>query len=175
MNIHETAAVVSGWTKIEAQKGKMLPKNPEDVVTEIKNGQSVILPDSEGNPVAYCRLLSWKNDNFVEIGSLVVEENHRKQGFGTEAILETVDLAKELFPKAKIFALTENPQSMALFTKVGGIKMSKQELPEEVWNLCHETDKTCEQWGIFPRCFCVPFSLTHLSKEVKNESHGCYR
>jgi len=172
MNNHEIAAVVSGWTKIEAQKGKMLPKNPEDVVTEIENGQAVILPDKDGNPAAYCRLLGWKNNSFVEVGSLVVEENQRKQGFGGKAVLATVNLAKELFPDAKIFALTENPQSEALFTKIGGIKMSKKDLPEEVWNLCHETDMTCEQWGIFPRCFCVPFSLNHLAK---NDAFGCHR
>lgn len=164
MNNHEIAAVVSGWTKIEAQKGKMLPKNPEDVVTEIENGQAVILPGVNGEPIAYCRLLGWQNNNYVEVGSLVVEESHRKKGFGAVAIVETVKLATELFPDAKIFALTENPQSMALFEKVGGIKMAKNDLPDEVWNLCHESDKSCEQWGIFPRCFCVPFSLNHLSK-----------
>ena len=165
MNNHEIATVVSGWTKIEAQKGKMLPKNPEDVVTEIEGGQAVILPDEEGNPIAYCRFLPWSENEYIEVGSLVVEENHRKQGTGSQAILATVDLATELFPEAKIFALTENPQSKALFTKLGGTEMAKSDLPDEVWNLCHETGKECEQWGIFPRCFCVPFSLNHLAKK----------
>lgn len=160
----EIAKLVADWTQVEAKNGMMLGKNPEEIITEIEAGQSVILFDEKDNPMSYCRLHTWDNQNWVEVGALVVNQEQRNQGIGSKTILEAINLAHELFPDANIFALTENPISKHVFEKLGGVQISKTQLPDEVWSLCQDEANGCKQWGIFPRCFCVAFQLNHLAK-----------
>ena len=165
MDYKEQSAIVAGWTQAEALKGQMLPKSPERVSAEMESGQYVLLSDKEGSPLSYCRFISWGHDKeWVEVGSLVVDEKHRKAGIGTETVLKTINLAAQMKPEAEIFALTENAVSAALFAKIGGIPISNTELPSEVWDLCKEVGNECKHLGIFPRCFCKPFKLTHLAR-----------
>ncbi len=169
--IAEISAIVAGWTKTEAQKGKMLAKNPSDIETEIASGRSVIVTDECGAPISYCGIETWARESWIEVGSLVVEENHRGKGIGTKISKETINLAGQRFPNSEIFALTKNNQSKELIEKIGGIKIAKNDLPNEVWDLCHETGKECEQWEIYPNCSCTPFLLTHLRESNKGGSN----
>lgn len=172
MNNQENAAVVAGWTKTEAQRGKMLAKNPSDIEAEINNGRSVINTDEYGSPVSYCGIETWARESWVEVGSLVVEENHRKKGLGEKTTKEAIYLAGEQFPNSKVFALAENDQSKSLFKKIGGIKIPKTDLPDDVWNLCHETGKECKQWEIYPECSCDAFLLNNIIESNKGGSNN---
>ena len=164
MNNKEVAQIVAGWTQKEAQKGQMIAKSSEEIVGEMESGQYVLFSHDNGEPLSYCRLITWGQEKpWVEVGSLVVDEDSRKHGIGSETAMAAINLAGELFPGAEIFALAENEKSHGLLTKIGGTEIANTALPTQVWDLCHQVDKECQHWGIFPRCMCKAFSLTHLA------------
>jgi len=166
--IEQEAKIITKWINQEAEVGNMLPKTAEDVREEIVAGDGVVFYQNgqdgqveEKQPVAYCRILVWPEAG-VEVGSLVVEPESRRQGHGSKAMAETVGKAKARYPGKTIFALTENPKSTALVEKIGGKPLSKDQLPQEVWDLCTKPGSECRHSQEFPDCPCVPFDLTNL-------------
>lgn len=71
--------------------------------------------------------------NLKEIRSLAVEKNYRLKGVGEVLLNNIVQKLLELFPDAKIFALSYHPD---FFNKYGFNQISRGLLPEKIWKDC---------------------------------------
>jgi hypothetical protein len=164
------AVTIADWTQSEADRGKMLPKTTKEILTELSEGRGYVLPDSEGAPIAYCRYLVWSPE-LIEVGSTVVDPNpgegKRRKGAGTRVTLETITMAHTKLLSARIIGLTENPDSEAMITKMGGVVKEKSAIDPVVWELCAKPGQECSHLGEFPDCPCTLFDLTHLAYNDK--------
>jgi N-acetylglutamate synthase-like GNAT family acetyltransferase len=161
--INVFATVISGWISCEAEKGNMLPKTAGEIRKEIVAGFGWV-KTNEGKPVAYCRVLPWE-ENLLEIGSLIVDPEKRRQGIGTALVLEMLASIGEKFPRTTVFCLAENDISRRLFEKLGAKEMPKEKLPDKVWELCFKPGAECAHSCHFPNCPCVALELSHLVKK----------
>ena len=92
-------------------------------------------------------------EDIAEVRSLVIEDGHRKKGLGKKLVLRTLEEAKRL-DIPKVFALTREE---AFFLSCGFKKISKDKLPQKVWN-------DCINCPLFPDCDEVPV-IYYLSKK----------
>lgn len=167
MKNNETAATIARWTKHEAELGNMLPRKPEDILKEIEDGLGHVVFKGQV-PIAYCRMKLWPKSSAVELGSMVVEPEHRRNNTAIETTNVMIGKAQQKFPGSRIFVLAENIKSQSLASKIGGASLDKNELDDEVWELCKEPGQECSHFlsGEFPdNCPCVLFDFTHLAKK----------
>lgn len=166
--IHELIA-------IEAEKNHMLLRSLTEIQERISKGQVVVAFVGK-TLVGNCFFHSWSED-LVEICSLVVDERFRRRGIGTSLIEYTTYLAQKLYPKAKIFCLTDTTErpdrAVERFLAVGFERTKKNALPNEVWKWC-EIDR-CPDWlaGKFPDCKCL--AMVCLRQNKKAEGQGTSR
>lgn len=71
--------------------------------------------------------------NLKEIRSLAVKNDYRLKGVGVALLNKIVKKLLDLFPEAKIFALSYHPD---FFKKSGFIEISREMLPEKIWKDC---------------------------------------
>ncbi|MBU1130298.1 GNAT family N-acetyltransferase [Patescibacteria group bacterium] len=162
MKLRQQAEIIASWTQEEAKAGNMLPKNPNEIMGEIKTGSGRVSFDGGNKPVAYCRTLTWPTAG-IEVGSLVVDPQQRRKGHGTKIVLNAITTANQT-NNGRVFCLAENGVSRSLFIDLGGRQMKKADLPQEVWNLCSKPGSQCSHLDDFPNCPCVPFDLTNIKK-----------
>lgn len=107
-------------------------KTVEDAKDRIKNGQlksyesygfgfyKLLLKDENNKAIGTCGLIKRDTLEHVDIGFAMLP-NYERKGFGYEAALAILDLAKDTFNLAKIVAITQenNLNSIALLERLG--------------------------------------------------------
>lgn len=157
-NIDEASAI-SQWT---IDSGTMLPKTQQQLLDLFKNGDSVLVYDSEGDLVSHAAITYTYSDGSVEIGCVITDKEKRRNGAATHAVKEALRLAHEKYPGRKIFALA-NESSSILFERIGGIQIETIELSAEVWEPCVDCPRRPQQTKGKPFVCCdTPYDLTHL-------------
>ncbi len=133
----------------ESKRGNMLSRDFQDIQNEIDDNRCFIAL-YEQEPIGYVCVYPWSNLGLVEIASLVVGFDYRKQGIGTRLVNQAQRLAIKVFPEWKIVSLA-NDHSSHIFRKSGLISIPKCCLPPELWEPCSR----CKNWGKLPSCHCT--------------------
>lgn len=87
--------------------------------------------------VGYGAITHIYSKSVLEVGGLVVAENVRGSGIASNLVRNTVHDALEAMNPELVLAFS-NKRSASLFAKLGGVQIpDAQELPPEVWKVCH--------------------------------------
>ncbi|MBA3066492.1 N-acetyltransferase [bacterium] len=95
-------------------------------------------------------------EDMAEVRSLVVDSRHRKKGIGRKLIQQTLEEAAKL-NVPNVFALTREE---AFFKKAGFKRITKDKLPQKVWN-------DCINCPLFPDCDEVPVIFNLKKQKLK--------
>jgi amino-acid N-acetyltransferase len=111
-----------------ADSGQMLPRTLNELYENLRDFS---VYEEEGAIVGVCALhISW--DGLAEIRSLAVQQDHAKQGMGSELVRHCLTEAASLQVK-QVFVLTYQD---GFFRKIGFTDVDKKELPHKIWTDC---------------------------------------
>ena len=132
-------------------------RSPEYIAAKIFGGKAIVAMDGD-RLVGFSYIESWGHDEFVATSGLIVDPEYRGRGLAERIKRQTFDLARRMFPKAKLFSITTSLPVMKLNTKLGYVPVTFSELTddEEFWAGC----KGCVNYDILQRnnnvrCICT--------------------
>lgn len=117
---------------------EMLQYSGAEIATYIKTGLGVVLshPLDPSEMAAFAKLYQWPGINqfgqvVYEFGSWIVPNKYRGQGYGYQAMYQTVARAKELEPNCQVIGVAEihNHQSFQMMVEAGGTLLLPDEWP----------------------------------------------
>ncbi len=133
----EDVKEIYNMLKYYSEKGLLLLRTLSNIYDNIRDFK---LFEDNGNIVGIAAMhICW--EDFGEIRSLCVKEEHMKRGIGRMIVDECLKDARTLHLK-KVFALT---YQVEFFQKLGFYKLNKKILPRKVWAECVNCPK-------FPNC-----------------------
>lgn len=111
-------------------------RTPEYVADKIKEGKALLVFAPDGDWVAFCYLEVWTHQKYVANSGLFVRPAYRGKGLCGLLKTTSFELARNLYPNAKIFSLTSNFRVMEFNAELGFTKVSLEELQEDkdFWN-----------------------------------------
>jgi N-acetylglutamate synthase-like GNAT family acetyltransferase len=152
----KAAEIIARWTW---EAGTMLPKTPDNILTFIRGGRYVIRWNGDETPAGFGAITFEWPDNWLELGCVVVEPNHRERGLGHVIVADLVSLAKTKDPFSRLFALC-NSRSLKLFLDAGGVVITDHDLlPSEVWGECVHCPMRFEAQKINKLCCDTPVEI----------------
>jgi amino-acid N-acetyltransferase len=127
-----------------AKKDLMLPKSLSELYENIRDYYVYV----ENGIIIGCAALHVYWNDFAEIKSIAVEENHQKKGIGKKLILKCLEEGKQL-GISRLFVLTYIPE---FFEHIGFKRVDKALLPHKIWSECVKCYK-------FPDCGEIPLMI----------------
>jgi hypothetical protein len=132
-------------------------RTPEYVEQKMREGKAIIaLSDKEFAGFTYIE--SWGNKQFVATSGLIVPEKFRGHGLAKRIKFKAFDLARTLWPDAKLFSLTSGSAVMKMNTELGYVPVTFAELTDDeaFWRGC----RGCVNYDILERtnrkyCICT--------------------
>jgi amino-acid N-acetyltransferase len=130
--------------------GELLPRPLSQLYDDVRN--FLVCEDLKNNAIIGCCALQICWENLAEIRSLAVDQDHQRQGIGSQLIKAAFEEAKS-FKIKKIFTLTYKTD---FFKKFGFVQIDKSNLPLKIWSDCIHCVK-------FPDC-----DETAMIKEIES-------
>jgi amino-acid N-acetyltransferase len=127
-----------------AKKDLMLPRSLSELYENIRDYHVYV---KNGSIIGCSALHIFWND-FAEIKSVAVEENHQKKGVGRKLIQKCLEEGKTL-GISRVFVLTYIPE---FFEHIGFKRVNKDLLPHKIWTECVKCYK-------FPDCGEIPLMI----------------
>jgi hypothetical protein len=132
-------------------------RSPEYVEQKMREGKSIIAI-SDGEFAGFTYIESWEKKQFVATSGLIVPEKFRGLGLAKRIKHQAFNLARTLFPAAKLFSLTSGSAVMKMNTELGYVPVTFAELTsdEAFWRGC----RGCVNYDILERtgrryCICT--------------------
>lgn len=132
-------------------------RSPEYIIDKIQKGKAVVAMDGD-RLVGFSYIESWEHDDYVATSGLIVDPAYRRLGLAGRIKESTFKLARQRFPKAKIFSITTSLPVMKLNTRLGYKPVTFSELTadETFWQGC----KGCINYDVLQRnksvrCICT--------------------
>ncbi len=119
--------------ELYAAKGNLLPRTMNELYRHLRD---FFVIEIAGQVVAIGALEIFTED-LGEVRSLVVSEDHERQGLGRLMVQRIIAEARQLGLR-RVMALTYVP---TFFHKLGFLTVGKETLPEKVWNVCVKCHK----------------------------------
>lgn len=155
-------------------------RSPEYIARKMTENQAVIALDGD-RVVGFSYIESWSHRQFVANSGLIVDPDYRHLKLGSKIKRHIFNLSKELYPKAKIFAITTGLAVMKINTRLGYRPVPFSELTQdtEFWEGC----KGCRNYDILQRndrkmCLCTAMLYDpaehkpKITKKSKYEPHN---
>ncbi len=137
-------------------------REPNYIASKMKNGNGVIAVDGD-KVVGFSYIESWSHGDYIATSGLIVDPEYRRRGIAEQIKEKTFHLARERYPKSKIFSLTTSLAVMKLNTRLGYEPVTLSELThdEEFWQGC----EGCLNYDILKRnnnkiCLCYGMLYT---------------
>lgn len=128
---------IQGLIDTSASKGEMLPRSLSEIYDHLRD---FYIYGGDRSLLGACALhVCW--EDLAEIRSLIVVEEQRHQGIGSQLVRACLREAKRLDVR-KVFVLTYKP---AFFQRFGFEIVDKAALPHKIWSDCLKCVK-------FPNC-----------------------
>jgi GNAT superfamily N-acetyltransferase len=140
-------------------------RDPEYIKKKLSTGHAVVAFD--GNKlVGFCYVESWSHGNYVSNSGLIVDPEYRKHGLARSIKKEAFDLARNLYPKARVFGITTSGPVMKINTELGYMPVPFSELTQDdsFWKGC----SSCPNYDILQakeRKMCLCTGMLAPSKE----------
>lgn len=145
-------------------------RSPEYISQKILNANAVIALEGEGL-VGFCYIEVFSSEEYVSNSGLIVLPEYRGQGISKRLKFEAFHLARNKYPRAKIFGITTSSIVMKINSNLGYIPVSLGELTQddEFWNAC----SSCSNYDILMRnnrqmCLCTGMLAPSL-EEIKHD------
>lgn len=133
-------------------------RSPEYILQKIREGKAVIALAPSGEIAGFVYIDTWQNGEFVATSGLIVNPAFRGKGLATALKKEAFELARKLFPAAKIFGLTTSEAVMKINSELGYRTASFAKLTSDAafWKGC----ESCTNFNILQRmqgavCLCT--------------------
>jgi GNAT superfamily N-acetyltransferase len=145
-------------------------RSPEYVEQKMREGKSIIaLAGDEFAGFTYIE--SWGNKQFVATSGLIVVDKFRGHGLAKRIKIRAFQLARQLWPEAKLFSLTSGSAVMKMNTELGYVPVTFADLTDDdaFWRGC----RGCVNYDILQRtgrkyCICTAM-LYDPAKQAKGE------
>ncbi len=132
-------------------------RKPEYIRNKIKNGNAVIALDGD-TLAGFCYIEIFSSELYVSNSGLIVLPDYRGLGLSKKIKAAAFNLARDKYPKAKIFGITTSSIVMKINSELGYIPVALHELTsdDEFWNAC----SSCANYDILQRhnrkmCLCT--------------------
>jgi GNAT superfamily N-acetyltransferase len=132
-------------------------RSPEYVEQKMREGKAIIA--LAGDVFAgFSYIESWGNKQFVATSGLIVVDKFRGQGLAKRIKTRAFQLARELWPEAKLFSLTSGSAVMKMNTELGYVPVTFADLTDDeaFWRGC----RGCVNYDVLERtnrkyCICT--------------------
>lgn len=128
-NIQDVPAIHSSLMKYSRQ-GWLLPRSYNELYNHLRD--FFVLTEYEGQSVKGCSALTITWENLAEIRSLIVDEDARRQGWGSRLVEACLSEALTL-GVYRVFTLT---YQVEFFRKLDFRVVDKESLPQKIWADC---------------------------------------
>lgn len=142
-------------------------RNPDYVISKMKEGKSVIAFHKDGQWAGFCYIETWGHGEYVANSGLIVSPYFRKSGLATAIKEKVFELSRKKYPDAKIFGITTSLAVMKINSELGYKPVTFSELTQddEFWKGC----KSCPNFDILNRnnrkmCLCTGMLFTPKEK-----------
>lgn len=143
----------------------------EYLAQKMRDGHAIIAFDDFGHVAGFSFLDIWEGGSFVANAGFIVAPEYRGLSLGKEIKVKAFELARDLFPDAKIFGITTTPAVMHMNNALGYVAVPYAELPqdEKYWAGCAK----CPFYDVLVRanrksCLCTAM----LYDPAKAGQHG---
>ena len=144
-------------------------RDPNYIKKKLVTGHSVVAFDGD-KLVGFCYVESWGHGNYVSNSGLIVDPEYRKHGLARMIKKEAFDLARNLYPDAKVFGITTSGPVMKINTELGYMPVPFAELTqdEEFWKGC----SSCPNYAILQAkerkmCLCTGMLAPSKNEELR--------
>ncbi len=143
-------------------------RDPNYVKKKLVTGHAVIALD--GNRlVGFCYVESWSHGKYVSNSGLIVDPTYRKLGLARAVKRSAFDLARELYPDARVFGITTSGPVMKINSELGYIPVPFSDLTQddEFWSNC----SSCPNYDILQAkqrkvCLCTGMLAPSKNEEL---------
>lgn len=140
------------------QRGTGIARRSNEYISrKITSGKAVVALDGD-RLIGFSYIECWGHGDFVATSGLIVDPEYRHLGLAARIKEKTFELARKMFPYAKIFSITTSLPVMKLNSRMGYKPVTFSELTddEEFWQGC----KGCVNYDILQRnnrrmCLCT--------------------
>ncbi|MBT8220266.1 MAG: GNAT family N-acetyltransferase [Bacteroidia bacterium] len=144
-------------------------RSPEYLIKRFRAGNSIVALQGE-ELAGYCYIEVFSNEGYVSNSGLIVKPKFRGLGLAKAIKEQAVALAREKYPKAKLFGITTSDVVMKINSDLGYIPVSFKKLTDddEFWLGC----KSCANYEILEKndrklCLCTAM-LAKSAEELEN-------
>ncbi len=112
-------------------------RDPNYIAKKLNTGNAIIALDGE-RVIGFCYIETYSNANYVSNSGLIVDPDYRKHGLARSIKKATFNLARDLYPSAKVFGITTSGPVMKINSELGYIPVTFSELTQdaEFWKGC---------------------------------------
>ena len=142
-------------------------RQPDYVKTKILKGDAVVAFDGD-QLAGFCYIETWSHGQYVANSGLIITPNYRRKGLARRIKQHVFNLARDKYPKAKVFGITTSLAVMRINSDLGYKPVTFSELTQDdaFWHGC----KSCPNFDILERnerqlCLCT--AMLAPSKEEK--------
>ncbi len=143
-------------------------RTPEYVSNKMEKGDSVIALDGE-TLVGFCYIEGFEEKKYVSNSGLIVVPDYRGHGIAMQIKQKVFALARDKYPKSKVFGITTSSAVMKINSSLGYIPVTYSELTrdEGFWKGC----ASCSNYEIlkskeYKMCMCTAM-LAPSKEEMK--------
>ena len=144
-------------------------RDPEYIKKKLVSGHSAVALDGD-KLVGFCYVETWGHGNYVSNSGLIVDPEYRKHGLARAIKKEAFDLARNLYPDAKVFGITTSGPVMKINTELGYMPVPFSELTQDdtFWKGC----SSCPNYAILQAkerkmCLCTGMLAPSKNEELR--------
>ncbi|WP_188935810.1 GNAT family N-acetyltransferase [Puia dinghuensis] len=133
-------------------------RKPQTLCQKIYDGKAVIAVADNGQWAGFCYLDVYSGGEFVSNSGMIVNPAYRNGGVASAMKQEIFDLARRLYPGAKIFSITTGAAILKMNSRLGfePVVYSEITTDERFWDQC----KACVNYPVLQgqgrkRCLCT--------------------
>ncbi len=140
-------------------------RNPEYIRKKLATGHAVICI-IENEVAGFCYVETWSHGRYVSNSGLIVSPDFRNLGLARNIKRAAFDLARNLYPEARVFGITTSGPVMKINTELGYAPVPFNELTqdEDFWKGC----SGCSNYAILEskeRKMCLCTGMLAMSKK----------
>lgn len=144
-------------------------RDPEYIRKKLVSGHSAVALDG-AKLVGFCYVETWGHGNYVSNSGLIVDPEYRKHGLARAIKKEAFDLARNLYPDAKVFGITTSGPVMKINTELGYMPVPFSDLTQDdtFWKGC----SSCPNYAILQAkerkmCLCTGMLAPSKNEELR--------
>ena len=150
--------ICSFYAESAKERGTGIAKRKPEYIRAKMEKRNAIIATLDGEVAGFCYIEVWSHEKYVANSGLIIAPHFRKMGLAKRIKREIFNLARNKYPKSKVFGITTSLAVMRINSDLGYRPVTFSELTQddEFWNGC----KSCPNFDILERnerklCLCT--------------------